>query len=458
MSPSVRFARTTDGHSIAYAIEGEGPLLVFARGWITHLELSMRDPHFAAFMGALGDHFRVVRYDGRGNGLADRRVDEPVTLEHILDDLATVVDQLDAGPVVLWGSSFAGPAAIRYAARNPDRVACLVLDGTYASGARLGSPEQREQFVSMLQMARVQPEGLFAALSFLTDPEPGSGHDVRVRRLRDSISPGAVVALYRALYDFDVDDDLADVRAPTLVLHRRGSRAIPFDHGRELASAIAGAELVALEGRAHNLWEERPVDALLAMGRFLGVGDALASSLTHQAPADSSLPLAVLFTDLVGSTELTVRLGDERAQEVVRTHNTVVRAALEASRGREIKHTGDGIMAAFPAVSAALTCAATIQHEVARHNDRSVASGDEPLHVKVGINAGEPLSEDDDLFGTVVQLASRMCERAGPDEVLVTNLVRELAAGKGFRFHDRGTVECKGFEVPVHTWALDWSA
>jgi adenylate cyclase len=135
-----------------------------------------------------------------------------------------------------------------------------------------------------------------------------------------------------------------------------------------------------------------------------------------------------------------------------------VRSALDTARGREIKHTGDGIMASFPAVSAALACATAIQRSVARHNDESVAGRSHPFHVKVGINAGEPLSEDDDLFGTVVQLASRMCDLAGPDEVLVTNIVRELAAGKGFRFHDRGTHECKGFEMPVHSWALDWAA
>lgn len=456
MPPSVHFARTRDGRSIAYSAAGAGPTMVFVRAWITHLELSMGDPSFAAFVGALTEHLRLVRYDGRGNGLSDRHVDAPVALDDVVEDLRAVLDRLGDDPVILWGSSFGGPAAIRYAADRPDRVASLVLDGTFASGPRLGTAEQREQFLAMLQMSRVQPDGLFAALSFLTDPEPGGGHEARVRRLRNSISPDAVVALYSALYEFDVVDDLERIAVPTLVLHRRGSRAIPFDHGRHLAAAIPGAQLVALEGRAHNLWEERPDEALLAIGRFLGLDDALAVAATGRGPADSSLPLAILFTDLVGSTELTGRVGDEVAQQVLRVHDAIVRDALGPNRGREVKHTGDGIMAAFPAVSAALACAATVQQEVARHNGQLAGGDGHELHVRIGINAGEPLSQDDDLFGTVVQLASRLCEHAGPDEVLVSNLVRELAAGKGFRFDDRGSRDCKGFDEPIRCWALDW--
>jgi class 3 adenylate cyclase len=453
MVAPVQFARTDDGRSIAYSGEGHGPTMVFARGWITHLELSTDDVRFASFMAALASHLHIVRYDGRGNGMSDRRVDEVVTLDQIVSDLAAVVERQEQ-PVILWGSSFAGPAAIRFAARNPEAVSCLILDGTYASGAELGTEETRQQFLASLEMARTQPDGLFAALSFLTDPEPGSGHDARIKRLRQSISPEAVIALYTALYDFDVTDDTASIAVPTLVLHRRGTRAIPYDRGRALASAIPGARLVTLEGRAHNPWEERPVQVLAAMGEFLGLGDALAQSLDVGRPVDDSLPMAVLFTDIVGSTAMTERLGDEEAQAVVRTHDRIVRALLAETRGREVKHTGDGIMASFPAVSAALSCAARIQQDVAAHNAASVSGESNPLHVKVGINAGEPLSEDDDLYGTVVQLAARMCDRAGPDEVLVTNIVRELAAGKGFDFADRGTTDLKGFEVPVHLWEL----
>jgi class 3 adenylate cyclase len=459
VAPAVRFARTADGLTIAYASEGTGPPLVLVRGWITHLELTAADVSIAAFLGALQQHREVVRYDGRGNGLSSRSLGGHVTLDQLVLDIEAVVDALGAPTVTLWGSSFGGPAAIAYAARHPDTVDGLVLDGTYANGGRLGTPEQRQQFVSMLELARIQPEGVFAALSFMTDPDPGSGHEARVARLRQSIDAEAVVTLYSALYEFDVDDLLGQIRVPTLVLHRRGSRSIPFDQGRELAAGIPGATFVGLEGRAHNLWEERPAEALDAIGRFLGLPLELPPRPERRtappAPTtDDALPMAVLFTDMVGSTELTGRIGDEDAQTILRDHNAIVRRALEATRGREVKHTGDGIMASFPTVSAALTCAARIQQQIDEHN---TSDPTHPLRVKVGINAGEPLSEDDDLFGTVVQLSARVCDRAGAGEVLVTNLVREMVAGKGFAFTDRGVVELKGFAEPVRLWSLDWS-
>jgi class 3 adenylate cyclase len=458
VAPPVQFARTADGRTIAYSAEGDGPTLVFARGWITHLELSMEDTAYAAFFRTLQPYLRVVRYDGRGNGLSDRDIGDSVTLDDLVLDIEAVVDaQRDSigdAPVILWGSSFAGPAAIAFTARHPDAVAALILDGTYASGRRLGSPEQRDQFVGMLQMARVQPDGLFAAFSFLTDPDPDGGHDARVARLRQSISAEAVVALYSALHEFEVEDLLPSIDVPTLVMHRRRSRAVPFDRGRELAAGIRGARFVGLEGRAHNLWEERPHEALLAVGSFLDLGPQLADSLPPLDPPDETLPVAILFTDIVGSTELTGRIGDDDAQELVRAHNDIVRAALAESRGREVKHTGDGIMASFPAVSAAVTCAARIQFAIRRHNEQGA---DHPLSVRIGINAGEPLSEDDDLFGTVVQLSARVCARAAPDQIVVTNIVKEMVAGKGFTFDDLGPSELKGFPDPVHLWAHVWS-
>jgi pimeloyl-ACP methyl ester carboxylesterase len=451
MPAPIQFARTADGATIAYAEEGNGPQVVFVRGWITHLELQPDSEAYSSFFETMHPDFRVVRYDGRGNGLSDRELPDPVELDHLVLDVEAVIDALDPSPVILWGSSFGGPAAIGYAARHPEKVSSLILDGTYACGPNLADREQQEAFTAMLQLARVQPDGLFAALSFLTDPEPGAGHEARVDRMRHSISPEAVIALYTALYEFDVEELLPAIDVPTLVLHRRGSRSIPFDRGRELAAGIRGARFVGLEGRAHNLWEEHPREALSALGSFLGVGDAFAKRLAPRASVDEAMPMAVLFTDIVGSTGFTARLGDHEAHEVVRHHNNIVREALAETRGREIKHTGDGIMASFPAVSAALACAARIQAAVA---GAVTADHGEALVVRMGINAGEPLSEDDDLFGTVVQLAARVCDRAEPGQVLVTNLVRELASGKGFEFRDCGSSDLKGFDEPVHLWEL----
>jgi adenylate cyclase len=157
----------------------------------------------------------------------------------------------------------------------------------------------------------------------------------------------------------------------------------------------------------------------------------------------------ILFTDIASSTALTQRLGDVKAHELTREHNAIVREALARHGGSEIKHTGDGIMASFSTASAAVDCAIGIQQSVAERDDTN-------LQVHVGVNAGEPVAEESDLFGTAVQLARRICDQAGPAQILVSNVVRELAAGKGFLFADTGDVVLKGFEEPVRLYEARW--
>ncbi len=161
----------------------------------------------------------------------------------------------------------------------------------------------------------------------------------------------------------------------------------------------------------------------------------------------------ILFTDMASSTTLADRLGDAGAQEVRRAHNDIVRAALSANDGNEIKHTGDGIMASFSTASSALEAAIAIQRGVVEHKE---AQPDSPLAVYVGLNAGEPIAEDDDLFGTSINLAARICDHAEPGQIVASNVVRELAAGKDFLFSDLGETELRGFEDPVKLWELRW--
>ena len=153
------------------------------------------------------------------------------------------------------------------------------------------------------------------------------------------------------------------------------------------------------------------------------------------------------------STALRQRLGDAKAQELVRTHNVIVREGLKAHGGREIKHTGDGIMASFPSASRGLECAVVIQRGVAAHAEEHPETF---LRVYIGLNAGEPIAEEEDLFGTSVDLAARICAHAGPGEILASDVVRQLVAGKGFLFSDRGETELRGFEDPVKLWDLRW--
>ncbi|CAN5610048.1 hypothetical protein BH18ACT1_BH18ACT1_19350 [soil metagenome] len=210
---------------------------------------------------------------------------------------------------------------------------------------------------------------------------------------------------------------------------------------------MPGATFVALEGSAANIWEQETTGALAALAEFL----ELPPPVVPARPSRPSRPLVVLFTDLEGSTALTSALGDRLAQELLREHDLLVRSLLDAWGGREVKHTGDGMMTSFPSVSGALSAAAGLQ---AALGERNAGQEVTPLVVRVGINAGEPLEERGDLYGTVVQLAARLCASAEPGQVVVSNVVRELAAGKGFGFDDLGHADLKGFPEPVRRWAL----
>jgi class 3 adenylate cyclase len=258
-----------------------------------------------------------------------------------------------------------------------------------------------------------------------------------------------VARLVELAYRTDVTELLPAVTAPTLVLHRRGDRVVPFRMGRELASVLPNARLVTLDGDIHWPWFGDTGAVLKSILEFLGVGAPGPVEATRTGEG----ALTILFTDMEGSTTLTQRLGDAKAQEVLRTHNTIIRDALPAHGGSETKHTGDGIMAAFPSASRALECAVAIQRALASHNENSP---DTPVRVRIGLNAGEPIAEDHDLFGTAVQLAARVCAHAHPGQILASDVVRQLAAGKGFLFSGVGHVTLRGFEEPVLLYEVAW--
>jgi len=236
--------------------------------------------------------------------------------------------------------------------------------------------------------------------------------------------------------------------SPTLVLHRRGVRVPNVDVARGLAAGITDAQIVLLEGEsaAPYLGDMEAVAA--AIDEFLGDG----GEEVAETPISGGL-VTILFTDMESSTALTQQLGDAKAQEVRRVHNSIVRQALEVCAGSEIKHTGDGIMASFATASSALECAISIQQGVAAHK---AEHSDSPLGVYIGLNAGEPLAEEDDLFGTSVDLAARLVDHAEPGQIIASDVVRQLAAGKDFLFHDLGETELRGFEDPVKLWELRW--
>ena len=226
--------------------------------------------------------------------------------------------------------------------------------------------------------------------------------------------------------------------------------------GQAIAAGIPNAQFIPLEGEVHAYMLGRTEPILAAIDDFLNA--EVPSQRVVESAQPSSDVLTILFTDMEGSTTLADRLGDDAAQDVRRAHNEIVRAALSANAGTEIKHTGDGIMASFATASSALDSAIAIQRGVAAHKQ---ANPESPLAVYVGLNAGEPIAEGDpegriDLFGTSVNLAARICDHAEAGQILAANVVRELAAGKQFLFSDLGETELRGFEDPVKLWELRW--
>jgi class 3 adenylate cyclase len=445
MHPPIHFLTTKDAVNIAYATQGEGTPLIFVFGWVSHLEMMWEDPGFRSYFETLARHFRLVRYDARGNGLSDREVGE-LDLERLTLDLESLVEELALTDIILYGATFGGPIAITYAARHPERVSKLILDGTYARGRETGTPEQHEAVISAL--SRLGPAA-FHMLGVMTQPKPDQFLHRRVEGAARAISREVAVKLYSLGYTIDVTDLLPQIRASTLVLHRRGSRAIPFELGRKLASSIPRARFVALEGTAHNLWQGDPSLALAAIGSFLGVDLEFAPSVSTEA---QQAPLTIIFTDVEGSTSLTQRLGDAKARDLLRTHERIVREALRSHGGSEVKTMGDGFMASFSSATRALECAIAVQRAFARHNE----SAEEPIRVRIGLNAGEPIAEEEDLFGTAVILAARIAAKAEGGEILASDVVRQLVAGKGFLFADRGEATLRGFGEQVRLYEVKW--
>jgi class 3 adenylate cyclase len=327
----------------------------------------------------------------------------------------------------------------------------LVLDGTYARGADLSRRDQRDKLLAMI---RDLPASANLTLDYLTNPDPEPSETLRSyyerqRHASDLASPRVTGMLYEFGFDVDVCDLLPRVDAPTLVMHRRGNMAVRFELGRDLAARIRGARFVALSGSAANPWDGDAAGSLAAVSDFLGVPVRLPERRESMRRLGAR---TILFTDLVSSTEITTRYGDDAGQDLVHTHNTIVRDALDRHGGAEVKHTGDGIMASFTSASLAAECAIEIQRAVAAHN----IGGSGGVGVRIGINAGEPIADEDDLFGAAVQLARRVCDAAAPDEILTTNVVRELCLGKGLTFEPRGTSALKGFDEPVSLFSLPW--
>jgi pimeloyl-ACP methyl ester carboxylesterase len=428
--PETKYAKSGDLH-IAYQVFGEGELdVVVVPGYTSHIELLWEHEPAAASLNGLATFARVITYDRRGSGLSDPVPDAP-TLEERMDDVRAVMDAAGSERAALIGISEGGSMSILFAATYPERVQALVLCGAMArstwapdypwasrasdlieSGLELITPHWGEG--SVLEVA---------APSIAGDPEATRFF---ARMERASVSPGMLAQLVRMFLEIDVRDVVPSVHVPTLVLHRRYDRLVNVRNGRWLAEHLPNARLVELPGNDHILWYERPELAFGEIQEFLtGV---------KFEPEPERMLATVVFTDIVDSTATAASLGDAQWRALLERHGRDVAQALDRFGGRQVKSTGDGFLATFDGPARAIRCARAIL-------DSSVSQG---LQVRAGVHTGEIEVMDDDIGGMGVHIAARVSALADPSEVLVSRTVKDLVAGSGLEFEQRGAHELKG--------------
>ncbi|HTO10244.1 MAG TPA: adenylate/guanylate cyclase domain-containing protein [Candidatus Binatia bacterium] len=430
-APETRYARSGDLH-IAYQTAGDGPQdLVFVHGWISHIEHVWEEPSVARFFSRLASFTRLILLDKRGTGMSDPvSLDRLPTLEERMDDVRAVMDAAGSERATLFGTSEAGALNLLFAATHPDRTAALVLLNSYAR----------------LAWAEDYPWGIpaAAAAQLLAGIEAGWGRGVAFEALvasqadnpaqrawwaryqRLAASPGAAVTLLRRAFDTDARAVLSAIRVPTLILHRAGDPFSGPEHGRYLAERIAGARYVELSGADHLLFAEDADRIVAEVREFLtGIRDA----------GERETVLAtVLFADIVDSTARAAAVGDRRWRDLLDRYYATVRAELARFRGRELDTAGDGVFAAFDGPARAIRCAVAIARAV------------RPLGVAVraGLHTGECEVIGDKVGGIAVHIGARVAAQAREDEVLVSSTVRDLVAGSGIEFEDRGVQALRG--------------
>ena len=443
MKPQTKYARSGD-LSIAYQVSGSGPLdLVFVPGFVSHLEHQLAEPRTARFFERLASFSRVIRFDKRGTGLSDRAVPIP-TLEQRMDDVRAVMEAVGSQRAALFGISEGGPMSALFAATYPERTIALVLYGSFARSAWAPdypwgrTAEHREARIAAMREAwgtGVLPATFSPSLA--GDPAHVEWCAVFERQ---SASPGAVEALQRMNWDIDARHVLDAIRVPALVLHRSGDRVVRVEHGRYIAERIAGAKYVELPGDDHVPFvgdQDRVVDEV---EKFL-------TGVRNEAEPDRVLA-TVLFTDVVGATERAAALGDRQWRELLERHHAMVRRELAAFRGREIDTAGDGFLASFDGPARAIRAARTI-------TDKVKLMG---LDIRAGLHTGECEIVGPKLAGIAVHIGARIAALAGPGEVLVSQTVKDLVAGSGLRFDDRGAHALKGVPGEWRLYAVDRTA
>jgi class 3 adenylate cyclase/pimeloyl-ACP methyl ester carboxylesterase len=455
IEPRVQYATTPDGVSIAYSDMGEGDPIVYMSGmpW-THIQLQWQLPQYQAWLANVFLRGRLIQYDARNSGLSDRNVAD-ISLEAFVSDLETVVDRLNLERFTIAAAQASVMPAVVYAIRHPERVSHNYFWNPIVDGPAFMELPQVKAFFSMMEYDWNMFVSTVARATGGWDNPESKQFEAFVKEA--ATQQDAKRFYFEYMVETDVTPLLSQVTQPTLVTQHKGNPLPPSETGRMIASRIPNCELLMLDGTWQDYLTHIPI-VETAMDRLLGprtgkkqtVAPLLPKAAT---PAPRGGLVTILFTDVEGSTALTQRLGDVRARVVFREHERITREALREFGGSEVKSMGDGFMASFVSATQALQCAISMQRAFAAHNE---AQPDAPLNIRIGLNTGEPIAEEEDLFGTAVITAARIAGAAKGGEVLASNVVRELVAGRGFAFADRGEMALRGFDDPVRVFELRW--
>jgi class 3 adenylate cyclase len=442
MYPETRYAKK-DGAHVAYQVVGEGPLdLVLVSTWFSHLEARWDFPGFAYFLRRLSSFSRLISFDKSGIGLSDPIPSRtPPPLEDWMDDVRAVLDAVGSERTAIMGANDGNLMAALFAATHPERTSALVLANATARLAaapdyEIGvSPEVQARLISLVEQTWGRGD-IMAAInpSLADDPEQAQAWG---RFFRHSASPTTAAAVMRMLFELDVRDVLPTITVPTLVVNRAESPIITVDHGRYVADHIEGARFAAVAGADYGF----------ALGDVDVILDEVEEFLTggRHAQLTDRVLATVLFTDIVDSTGQAVALGDARWRELLEAHDQLARTEVARFGGQIPEFAGDGMLATFDGPARAVRCAFVLR-------DRVRTLG---LHIRAGLHAGEVERRGAQVAGIGVHIAARIVSLAGPDDVLVSRTVRDLVAGSGLTFVDRGTHTLKG--VPEEWQVLEAS-
>jgi len=434
MQHDIRFAKNREGQSVAYQVSGTGDIdIVFIPDWVTNLEVMSEEPTIARFFDRLASIGRLICFDKRGSGLSD-----PVplgaipTAEEWMDDVRTVLDDLRSRKAVIFGHAEGGTMALLFAATHPDRTRALVLADTAARRRRApdypaGIPgELVPQYIDFALGTWGTGESTRVTAPNHADDPPFVRRRARLERL--AMSPAQFAGIYPSTYELDARAVLSAIRVPTLVLHRVDNTYMRIENGRFLAKHIQDAKLVEIPGADH-LFHSGEVALLLDEVQEFLIG-------TRETPDQDRILSTVLFTDIVGATEMTVRLGDRAWRELLERHHALVRAELQRFRGKEVDTAGDGFFATFDGPARGVRCALAIR-DLLRSLD---------IEVRAGLHTGECELMGDKVGGIAVHIGARVMAGAQAGEVLVSRTVKDLVAGSGLVFESRGEQRLKGIK------------